>query len=62
MRLAVERKPIKVYPDPKRVIARFFFNGNDRAKEVIERVITISEEEAFSDYLAAIAGILKTAP
>ena len=48
MRLAVERKPIKVYPDPKRVIARFFFNGNDRAKEVIERVITISEEEAFS--------------
>jgi len=48
MRLAVERKPVKVYPDPKRVIARFFFNGNDRAKEVIQRVIAISEEEAFS--------------
>jgi predicted GH43/DUF377 family glycosyl hydrolase len=48
MRLAVTRKPVRVYPDPKRVIARFFFNGNDRAKEVIERVNAISEEDAFS--------------
>jgi len=47
MRLSIERKPIRVNPDPKRVIARFFFNGNDRAKEVIERVMDISEEEAF---------------
>lgn len=47
MRLSVERKPIRVYPDPKRVIARFFFNGNDRAKEVIQRVMDISEDEAF---------------
>ena len=48
MRLVVERKPIRVNPDPKRVIARFFFNGNDRAKEVIERVMEISEAAAFS--------------
>ena len=48
MRLSVERKPIRIYPDPKRVIARFFFNGNERAKEVILRVMTISEDEAFS--------------
>src|SRR6201746_1078079 len=48
MRLSIERKPIRVNPDPKRVIARFFFNGNDRAKEVIERVMGISEETAFS--------------
>ncbi|SEP21972.1 glycoside hydrolase family 130 protein [Mucilaginibacter sp. AW1-7] len=47
MRLSIERKPIRVNPDPKRVIARFFFNGNDRAKEVIERVMQISEEVAF---------------
>ncbi|MDN3547588.1 glycoside hydrolase family 130 protein [Mucilaginibacter aquaedulcis] len=47
MRLSIERKPIRVNPDPKRVIARFFFNGNDRAKEVIERVMNISEDEAF---------------
>ncbi|MDN3583791.1 glycoside hydrolase family 130 protein [Mucilaginibacter flavus] len=48
MRLSIERKPIRVNPDPKRVIARFFFNGNDRAKEVIQRVMEISEEIAFS--------------
>src|SRR5476651_1543596 len=47
MRLSIERKPIRINPDPKRVIARFFFNGNDRAKEVIKRVMSISEEAAF---------------
>ncbi|MBL4676001.1 MAG: glycoside hydrolase family 130 protein [Mucilaginibacter sp.] len=47
MRLSVERKPIRVNPDPKRVIARFFFNGSSRAKEVIERVMSISEDTAF---------------
>jgi predicted GH43/DUF377 family glycosyl hydrolase len=47
MRLSIERKPVKVNPDSKRVIARFFFNGNDRAKEVIQRVMDITEEEAF---------------
>ena len=47
MRLSIERKPIRINPDPKRVIARFFFNGNDRAKEVIQRVMNISEEVAF---------------
>jgi len=47
MRLTVVRKPVRVNPDSKRVIARFFFNGNDRAKEVIQRVMSISEETAF---------------
>ncbi|MES2111367.1 MAG: glycosidase, partial [Bacteroidota bacterium] len=47
MRLSIERKPIRINPDPKRVIARFFFNGNDRAKEVIERVMDIDEDTVF---------------
>src|ERR1700749_5034939 len=47
MRISIERKPIRVNPDPKRVIARFFFNGNDRAKEVIQRVMGIDEEVTF---------------
>jgi predicted GH43/DUF377 family glycosyl hydrolase len=47
MRLSIERKPIRINPDPKRVIARFFFNGNDRAKEVIKRVLDIEEDIAF---------------
>ncbi|MEJ6980124.1 glycoside hydrolase family 130 protein [Pedobacter sp. P351] len=48
MRLPIERKPIKVYPDPKRVIARFFYNGDERGKEVITRVMTLSDEQVFS--------------
>ncbi|WP_295792491.1 glycoside hydrolase family 130 protein [Mucilaginibacter sp.] len=47
MRLSIERKPIRINPDPKRVIARFFFNGNDRAKEVIQRVMALDEDIAF---------------
>ncbi len=47
MRLLIERKPVKVYPDPKRVIARFFFNGEDRAKEVIKKVLELSDKEVF---------------
>lgn len=47
MRLSIERKPIRVNPDSKRVIARFFFNGNSRAKEVIQRVMQLPEESIF---------------
>lgn len=47
MRLFIERKPIRINPDPKRVIARFFFNGNERAKEVIQKVMGIDEDAAF---------------
>src|ERR1700704_591394 len=48
MRLSIERKPIRINPDPKRVIARFFFNGNDRAKDIIKRVMTIDGDTAFA--------------
>ena len=48
MRLAIERKSLKVYPDPKRVIARFFFNGEERGKELIRRVLDLSDEQTFS--------------
>lgn len=48
MRLSVERNQEKVYPDSKRVIARFFFSQNDRAKELIKRVMNLSEDQVFS--------------
>ena len=48
MRLLVDRSPIKVYPDPKRVIARFFFSQDERAKELILRVMALSEEDVFT--------------
>lgn len=47
MRLSIERKPVKVYPDPKRVIARFFFNGEHRAVEVVKHVMALSDQEVF---------------
>lgn len=47
MRLPIERKPLKVYPDAKRVIARFFFNGDERGKEIINRVIALSDDQVF---------------
>lgn len=48
MRIPIERQPIRVYPDAKRVIARFFFNGEQRAKEIVERVMKLSEDEVFA--------------
>jgi len=47
MRLVIERKSVKVNPDPKRVIARFFYNGEVRAKEVILKVMELSEGQVF---------------
>lgn len=47
MRLLIERKSVKVYPDPKRVIARFFYNGDERARQVIKRVLDLSDDEVF---------------
>src|SRR5690606_20648243 len=47
MRIPIERLPVKVIPDSKRVIARFFFDGDERAKELIKRIMTLSDEEVF---------------
>lgn len=48
MRLPIERKHVKVYPDPKRVIARFFFNGDERGKTVINKVMKLTDDQVFS--------------
>jgi predicted GH43/DUF377 family glycosyl hydrolase len=47
MRITVNRQPVKIYPDPKRVIARFFYTGDDRAREVIRKVLELSEQQVF---------------
>ena len=47
MRLTIERIPVRVNPDSKRVIARFFFNGDDRGKSVIKHVMAIDESKIF---------------
>jgi len=43
MRITITRKPLKIYPDPKRVIVRFFFNGDERAKNVVNCVMAMSD-------------------
>lgn len=48
MRIHIERHSTKVNPDSKRVITRFFFNGEQRAKEVITRVMKLGEDEVFA--------------
>lgn len=47
MRISIDRKHVKVYPDPKRVIARYFFNGEERAQQVIRMVLQLSDQEVF---------------
>src|ERR1044072_9399488 len=47
MRLSIERKAIRVNPDAQRVIARFFFNGSERAKGVIRQVMELDEDRVF---------------
>ncbi len=53
MRIPIVRKSLKIYPDPKRVIARHFFNGEDRAVNVIHKVLGMSDE-AVEDVLTSI--------
>ncbi|WP_318640659.1 glycoside hydrolase family 130 protein [Flavobacterium ardleyense] len=47
MRLIIERKEVKISPDSTRVIAKFFFNGEERAVQLIKQVMELSKEEIF---------------
>lgn len=58
MRIPLVRKQLKIYPDLKRVIARFFYNGPERAKNVVNAVMQMSDEdveEAFTSILREFA-------
>lgn len=45
MRVRVERKGIKFLPDSSRVVARFFNNGESRTRNLIARVMVMSQNE-----------------
>ncbi len=47
MRLIIERKEVKISPDPTRVIAKFFFNGDERAVQLIKQVLQLSQDDIF---------------
>jgi predicted GH43/DUF377 family glycosyl hydrolase len=47
MAITVNRKPLHFFPDPTRVIARFFLPGGpERPKKIISRILQISEYDA----------------
>ncbi|WP_443938466.1 glycoside hydrolase family 130 protein [Pedobacter sp. MW01-1-1] len=47
MRIAVTRKQVKVYPDPARVIARFFYTGDERARNLVANVLRLDKKTVF---------------
>jgi len=48
MRISIERKAVKVTPDSKRVIARYFFNGEERAIALITKVLELPKDQVFA--------------
>jgi hypothetical protein len=49
MKLPVERKKTVIFPDNNRVIARFFFNGEERAAKVISHILKMPEEKVLAN-------------
>jgi predicted GH43/DUF377 family glycosyl hydrolase len=49
MEINVQRKSLKFTPDAKRVVTRFFNNGDERTKQLISRILEFSEEKVFSE-------------
>ena len=51
MAITVNRKALRLYPDAKRVIARFYRPGyEDRATSIVQRVLSLSEEDVQGDF------------
>ena len=46
MNVIVSRKEVMFNPDPSRVIARFYYTNNERSKALIQKVLSMSEEES----------------
>jgi predicted GH43/DUF377 family glycosyl hydrolase len=46
MRITVNRKRDRIYPDSKRVITRFFNHDEMKAKSIIQKIIDMNETEA----------------
>lgn len=45
MAIKIQRKPLKFIPDAKRVVTRFFNNGDERTKQLIRRILDFSEDK-----------------
>ena len=49
MRIPVTRSPLQIFPDVKRVVARFFFNSTQRTIDLAEHLLALSEDEAWGE-------------
>jgi predicted GH43/DUF377 family glycosyl hydrolase len=56
MQVTVNRKDSKFLPDPSRVIARFFYNSDERGKYVISHVLAMSESEVYTTLSQVLRG------
>ncbi|MBD8488228.1 glycoside hydrolase family 130 protein [Echinicola sp. CAU 1574] len=45
MKVTAERKDFRFSPDSSRVVARFFWNGKERTEKMIDRVLSMGEEQ-----------------
>jgi predicted GH43/DUF377 family glycosyl hydrolase len=45
MRVPVIRKNIKFTPDSKRVVARYFMNGDERTRQMVSRIMLLDERQ-----------------
>ncbi len=45
MNVTVIKKDTILYPDKNRVIARYFYTGDERAREIIRKVLNLSDED-----------------
>ncbi len=45
MQITINRKDTIVSPDSSRVIARFYFSEHERSKNIIRRIISLSEQD-----------------
>ncbi|MEP6929307.1 MAG: glycosidase, partial [Flavobacterium sp.] len=45
MRVSVIRKHVKFTPDSRRVVARYFMNGNERTQQMVIRIMLLDEKQ-----------------
>jgi predicted GH43/DUF377 family glycosyl hydrolase len=45
MKVTVTRKNVKFWPDSSRVVARYFMSGDERTKELVGRIVTLSNQD-----------------
>lgn len=48
MRIPIIRKNIIFAPDAKRVVARYFMNGDERTQNMVARIMLLTENQVYN--------------